>query len=295
MVGPLGAELVSQEFRGRLLNDPNLTEEFLNEFPPGTPWTLLIEWDDDQEPSELSEGLSAWMLSKFELTLGGEGGKFRTRSTDNLTFTMTAFASNNIIQFRAGSGPADFSNSALAGYDLHLVTLNFVRNQSSPGDLPLDRAPSQIDLSEWQLALSDLKIYYNPQSFPFIKGGISDIPPVAVETGVLAMSVGDKQLLDSRSTVNVGKARRGKSKSRRLTVQNTGLGSLEGIRGKILGKARQDFRIRGSVRKLGSSETKSVRLIFKPRKLGNRRASLRVTSNDGNSPFDLKLRGRGVK
>ncbi len=105
------------------------------------------------------------------------------------------------------------------------------------------------------------------------------------------------QLQAGKSKRPFGTAKVGKSgKSRTFTIHNTGTAPLTKLAVSGLGKNAADFVIGGlKVTSLAPGAKTTVKVTFRPKKKGNRVATLRITSNDADEArFDIGLSGAGA-
>ena len=105
-------------------------------------------------------------------------------------------------------------------------------------------------------------------------------------------------LKDGAVTKSFGKKRVGsKATKKTFTIRNTGKATLNGLRIVRSGRNRKDFKVsRLSSTSLEPGEKMTFKVRFSPKGKGNRIAKLKIRSNDANeNPFDIRLRGRGVK
>ncbi len=103
----------------------------------------------------------------------------------------------------------------------------------------------------------------------------------------------DGKAKKSFGTVVVGK----KGAPKKFTIKNTGAANLTGISVSVSGGNADDFVItKPGKTSLGHDASTFFKVTFKPTAKGNRSATLKIKSNDGDeNPFDIKLSGMGAK
>lgn len=120
-------------------------------------------------------------------------------------------------------------------------------------------------------------------------------PPKTSEIGI-QQPVGT-DLKDGVSTKGFGTVKKGKTKSRVFTVKNSGKGKLTGLGFSVTGANKASFIVskpEKTTLAAGASTTFTVK--FTPKSQGEKNATLKVISNDADeSPFDIKLAGKGTK
>lgn len=297
LAGSAHAVLVSQEFTGALLNDVSLSQEFNSEFPAGTKWKLRVEWDDAQTALFIGDTQSQWSTTSMTLTLEGKSGAWTSSAANSGgTFSLNQYGTIDEIQFTSGWGPDAHTNADLAGYPLYSFNLVFTHSSGEAID-GVSEVPSRIDLSKWMLSISGLKIYVNQTAFPVIKGSIDGDVTTPEESGKLAVSSSGKKLRSGLSTVSMGNAVvGGRVPSRTLVIQNLGTGSLDGFKAVLRGKQRRDFIVRNLPSDpLAPAANAKIKVLFKPKNAGVRKAKLEIQSSDPKSPFVIGLKGTGVK
>ncbi len=82
-----------------------------------------------------------------------------------------------------------------------------------------------------------------------------------------------------------------RSKTQKLRIANAGGSPLTGLSAKLGGKARKDFRATKPARTLAPGASSTIRLSFRPRAAGARKATLTLRSSA--APAKAKLVGRG--
>lgn len=105
-------------------------------------------------------------------------------------------------------------------------------------------------------------------------------------------------LVDGKSHRDFGTATKNKKGSTRtFAIANTGKSDLTGIRVGVKGADAGDFIVSpGKIPNLPPGGTSRFRVTFRPTGISSRQAVLRIRSNDEDeSPFDIRLSGRGRK
>ena len=296
-IGSAQAKLVSQEFTGVLLNNTGLSQAFNNEFPAGTKWKVLVEWDDEQQALYMGDTQSQWATTKMTLSFQGKSGTWTSSAANSGgTFSLNQYATIDEIQFTSGWGPDAHTNPTLADYPLYSFNLVFTHSMGEAID-GVAQVPSQIDLSKWMLSISELKIYVNNNAFPVIKGSIDGNVTPPDEVAKMAVFSSGKKLRSGLSTVSLGDAVVGGiAQSRSLVIQNNGTAAIKGMKAVVRGKHRGDFIVRNlPTGALAPGEKARIKILFKAKNTGVRRAKLELQSNDPKSPFVIYLRGSGIE
>lgn len=287
-----GAATVGHTFKGVTTSQPSALD---TEFPAGTQWTLRVEWDDSAAATFASDTQSSFPLTKLTLTLQGASGSWTTSSLPGeASFGLGKFGGSHEIQFTSGWGPGDHSNQTIGS--LQPWSINVTLSDPTGTALPnLTPVPSSIDLSKWDAAASEFKMYLSENAFQVMRGTLDlvpDEPEISVKIG--------KELKDGKSTLGFGKLKLGKkpkSKIRTLTIRNTGTVPLEGIGAKVTGKAKKEFKVRSPKKStLAPGGSMKIKVVFKPKKPGTRKAVLKILSNDADEgSFDIKLSAKVKK
>lgn len=158
---------------------------------------------------------------------------------------------------------------------------------------------------------------FNPKTGTFSDAGVGDMTNKRLAFG-LAPLPGGRVLVVGGSTgsganpaeifvsapspighgVNFGRQKVGsRSITRSVWVRNAGARKLVPKSARVTGKARRDFRIVGNRcrgRSLGYSEECAVRVSFRPKAKGVRRAAVAFASNATARPVKLRITGRGT-
>jgi len=143
---------------------------------------------------------------------------------------------------------------------------------------------------------ANLRIASNdPLNAPFslaLTGTGTPVPEIAVEQPV------KKDLIDGKAEVAFARTLVGRAGSAKtFTIRNLGGAPLKNIAINKTGNNTKDFIILASKKStILPGEKLTFRVIFKPTAQGDRTAAIRIASNDADeSPFDIKLSGRGAK
>lgn len=105
-------------------------------------------------------------------------------------------------------------------------------------------------------------------------------------------------LADRKNTTRFGKVRSGKTKIRSYIIRNTGTKVLNNLDVLIDGLNRKDFRVDGGLPTniLMPGGAIKLRIAFRPKLKGTRKATLHILSDDSNEgSFDVALTGQGLK
>ncbi|MCB1129791.1 MAG: choice-of-anchor D domain-containing protein [Verrucomicrobiae bacterium] len=285
-IGSADAKIVGQTFTGATTSQPS---ELTAEFPTGTKWTLRVEWDDSAAPLFTSDTQSQWRVTKLTLTLQGKSGAWTCSSVSGQpSFTLNEYGGSDEIQFTSGWGPAAHTNQTIGSLQPYSINL-VIADPTGTAFNGVTPVPSMIDLSKFDMSQSHLKFYLDNNATKTLFGSIdfASDPDISVSQG--------KNLKDGKSTVGYGKVKTGRKKSRTFTIRNTGEAPLVVKAAKVSGKAKKDFKV-GPMTKniLAPGQKKTVKVTFKPKKKGNRKALLKILSNDPDEgSFDIKLEGKG--
>lgn len=293
---PAPAATVGHTFTGVTAPDFAFPAELLAEFPAGTAWTLRVEWDDAAAATNPTSTQAGYALTKLTLTLRGKSGPWTTSSVStNRAFNMNKNGSNHEIQFTSGWGPADHTNQTLSG-SVQPYSINLTLGDPTGTAIPaLTPAPKTVDLAKWSQdsSKSYFKFYLNNMGSQYLLGTLNfTIPPQNPDIEVILK----KPLTAGKSTVAFAKTKvGGTAESKTLIVRNTGKGPLKNLALKVSGSARKDFKA-GKIAKttLAPGAKTTVKVTFKPKKTGSRKARLTITSNDPDeNPFGIALKGTG--
>lgn len=142
--------------------------------------------------------------------------------------------------------------------------------------------------------LRDLLIVGQPSAnlVSILDRGMIGEPEIVVRQPV------SNNLVDNKSSRGFGRSRVGNATAARVfTIRNTGTAPLTGLALRKSGAHTADFQA-GSLgaKSLAPGASTTFRVVFKPRAAGERRAVIRLSSNDGDeNPFDIPVKGTGVK
>ena len=286
--------IVGVTFTGVTTPDFAFPSGLLGEFPAGTKWSLRVEWDDSAAPTFSSATQAGYALTKMTFTLQGKSGAWTTSSVSaNRSFSLSKNGGGHEIQFTSGWGPADHTNQTLPG-GAQPYSINLTLGDPTGTALPvLTPAPKGIDPAAWSpdATKTYLKFYLNNLASQYLLGTVD----LVADEPDIAIAASGKNLVDARSTLAFGSAKPGKSASKTLTIRNTGSAPLTNLSLRVSGAARKDFKL-GKIGKttLAPGAKTTAKLTFKPKKKGNRKALLKVLSNDPDeNPFDIGLNGKG--
>lgn len=292
---PTLAAPVSHTFSGVTTNNQALSGDIATEFPVGTKWTVTVEWDSSASPQGTpSATQSSYLLTKFTTTLQGKTGTWTTSSLPGQASFSLNKHSLHEIQFTSGWGAGDHTNPTIE--NLQPISINVTLGDPSGKALPgLTPAPSGIDMSKWNLANSDFKIYLSENGFMKIEGRLASpakSPDISVQQPV-GSELKDGSAKKSFGTVKLGK----KSTAKTFTIKNAGGGTLKNLAVTVTGKHKKDFTVTAPSKKsLAAGGAATFKVTFKPSAKGTRNAALQIKSNDTNeSPFDIKVTGLGAK
>ncbi len=113
----------------------------------------------------------------------------------------------------------------------------------------------------------------------------------------IAVSHGSTKLKDGDSNVNFGFATvKSEGKTKKITITNTGSAVLAGLSVGFTGKNQNDFEL-GELdsKSINPGDSASFTVTFKPTKINDRSAGLRIASNDSRTgPFNITLTGVGA-
>lgn len=113
----------------------------------------------------------------------------------------------------------------------------------------------------------------------------------------IAVSSAGKTLMDGQSTLGFGRVRINRVAKKEVIIKNTGNGTLDLSKLEIVGKHASEYQLRKPTRlSVATGGQVKCMVIFAPKNAGKRVAELRITTNDRDeSPFNIRLLGRGVK
>jgi serine/threonine protein kinase len=122
-----------------------------------------------------------------------------------------------------------------------------------------------------------------------LTGGGVGTPDISIEQD-------GKVLSDNSSALDFGTVTVGEASELKFTIKSVGTADLAGLEAKFGGAAAEDYTVTAlSSAPLASKQTVDFSVVFKPRKSGERPASLHIANNASGSrnPFDLSLTGSG--
>lgn len=122
------------------------------------------------------------------------------------------------------------------------------------------------------------------------------VPPV--KTAEIDVSQGKTELKDGKGKVDFSTVlvtKRGKSKTKVITITNSGEAPLKRLGFEVTGRNRKEFQVAApKIATLAPGQSVKIRVTFTPKEIGRRKASLHIRSNDKNeNPFDIRLGGNG--
>lgn len=291
----LKAAPVSQIFEGVTVANPDQPAALNAEFPPGTPWSLEVAWDNASLPLDSSANSAQYRATMLTLTLEGISGNWTTSSVmDEASVGLLQTTGYHEVQFTSGFGPADHTVQTIGTSDVYSVNLT-LGDPTGTAVPALTPAPGIFDIADFSASLSQsyLRIYLNNEGTQYILGGLGDNP-----VGDPDLSVKDKSgaILSSGASLKFPATKvDGKGAKSSLTIANDGLGDLTGLVAKVSGPGKRDFSISfkgGTTLIPGASRT--LEIEFEPTRPGKRTATLKLTSNDPDSPvFEVILSGKG--
>jgi len=175
----LHAQTVSYTFSG--VTTTNFVEAgaITTEFPLGTPWSAVVEWDPGAGSLYLSGTQGQYRLTTLTLKLEGQSGNWTTSAVANTaSFTLNYLMSGtqDEIQFTTGWGPTNFTNQTIT--DRQPYSVNLILKDLTGTAIPsLSPAPSTLDFTDWSplVANSQLKFYLNNTGNRYILGNIQSI------------------------------------------------------------------------------------------------------------------------
>jgi len=291
----LRAAPVSQIFEGVTVNNPAQPGALNAEFPPGTPWTLEVAWDNASPPLNSSATQAGYRLTTLTITLEGTSGNWTTSSVmDEASVGLLQNTGYHEVQFTSGFGPADHTVQTIGTSDVHSVNLT-LGDPTGTAVPALTPVPSSFDLADFSASVSRsyLKIYLNNEGSQYILGGLGDNP-----VGDPDLSVKDKSgtILSSGASLKFPATKvDGKGAKNALTIANDGIGNLAGLAASLSGPGKRDYSISfkgGTILAPGASRTLTIE--FEPNRRGKRTATLKLTSNDPENPvFEVIIIGKG--
>jgi len=290
-----GAAPITQTFEGVTVANPSQPAALNSEFPAGTRWILDVAWDDASPTLDASPTQAGYRLTTLTLTLEGTSGDWSSSSVmDKAAFGLLRTDGYHEVQFTSGWGPADHTEQTIGAFSVISINLTLGDPTGTAIDA-LTPAPGQFDTADFNLSLSQsyLKFYLNNEGTQFIFGGLGDNP-----VGDPDLSVSEKggdTLRSGVSTLRFKPVKIGKrGRKTILTVGNSGFGNLSGLDVKLSGPGRRDFLVSSKGSGIvAPGGTRSIEVVFSPKRSGNRLATLDILSNDPDTPvFSVSLKGK---
>ncbi|MES2476807.1 MAG: choice-of-anchor D domain-containing protein [Verrucomicrobiota bacterium] len=294
---PLLAETIGYTLSGVTTANVSTGPALPAEFPVGTPFTATVQWESTSAPLFESSTQGQFRLTQFTLTFSGKSGKWTTSALpDKPSFTLNDFGSGNELQFTSGWGPENHSNPTIA--DLAPYSANLVLLDPTGTAIPsLGSAPSSLNLADWDLGTSYLKLYLNNAGSAYVSGKfLSSRSLFAPEISIKLPN--GKPAVDGKSAQKFGTSSIGKkSKAQKFVIRNTCPVAIQGLKVATTGKSGKDFLLgKLSATTLAPGSSATVKVSFKPKAKGKRTAVLRIShSESGKNPFDIALIGKGKK
>jgi hypothetical protein len=293
----LEAAPVTQTFGGVTVAHPNQPATLDAEFPPGTPWSLEVAWDDAVPATETFPTQAAYLLATLTVTLQGTSGDWTTSAKiGKASFGLLQTTGYHEVQFTSGFDPANHTIDMIGSSDVYSVNLT-LGDPTGTAIPALTPAPGIFDLADFSATLSQsyLKIYLNNEGTQYLLGGLGSNP------------VGDPNLSVKRKSgtpLSSGASLKfpttqidGKGAKTSLTILNDGISDLTGLAANLSGPGKRDFSIsfKGGTL-LAPGAKRILEVEFKPTRPGKRAATLKLTSTDPDTPvFEVILSGKGTE
>jgi hypothetical protein len=291
----LQAAPVSQIFEGVTVANPDQPSALNAEFPPGTPWTLEVAWDNEAAPLDSSANSAQYRATMLTLTLVGTSGDWTSSAEINkASFFLLRNPGYHEVQFTTEWGPANHTNPMIEDFDIGNINLTLGDNTGTaiPALTPAPQTEFSLASFSPSVSISNLKVYLGDGENSIL-GGLGDNP-----VGDPNLSVKDKSgaILSSGASLKLPATKvDGKGAKSSLTIANDGLGDLTGLAAKLSGPGKRDFSIsfKGAPT-LVPGANRTLEIEFEPTRRGKRTATLKLTSNDPDSPvFEVILSGKG--
>lgn len=291
---PALAAPVSHTFSGVTTSNVVDPGAIATEFPVGTKWTVKVEWDSASAPLFSSDTQGQYPLTKFTTTLQGKSGVWTTSSlADKASFTLGKYGVHE-IQFTSGWGPENHSNPNIENHQP--FSINVTLKDPTGTALPtLTPAPTGIDMSQWDIAGSDFKIYLSNDGLKVIRGNLASPPK---EADISIQQPAGSELTDGDAKKSFGTVKLGKKgTAKTFTIKNAGAKTLKNLAVAVSGKHQKDFTATAPLKKsLAPGASTTFKVTFNPTAKGTRKAAVEVKSNDKDeNPFDIKVTGLGAK
>lgn len=290
----LQAAPVSQIFEGVTVNNPAQPAALNAEFPPGTPWTLEVAWDNADLPLDSSPNDANYRLTTLTITLEGTSGNWTTSAVmDSASFTLLQTTGYHEVQFTSGFGTDDHTVQTIGTSDVFSVNLT-LGDPTGSAFPTLTPVPGSFDLADFGASVSQsyLKIYLNNEGTQYILGGLGDNPVGDPDLTVKSKS---GTTLSSGATLKLPATKvDGKTAKTSLTLSNDGIVNLTGLSAKLSGPGKRDFSVSLQADPLAPGASRKLEIEFEPTRPGKRTATLKLTSNDPDRPvFEVTLTGKG--
>jgi len=267
----LQAAPVSQIFEGVTVSNPDQPSALNAEFPPGTPWSLEVAWDNAAAPLSSSANQSGYRLTTLTITLEGTSGNWTTSAVMNAaSFGLLQTTGYHEVQFTSGFGTANHTVQTIGTSDVHSVNLT-LGDPTGTAVPALTPVPGSIDLADFgaSVSQSNLKIYLNNEGTQSILGGLGDNP-----VGDPNLSVKDKSgtALSSGASLKLPATQvDGKGAKTHLTLGNDGIGDLTGLAAKLSGPGKRDFSVSlKAADPLAPGASRKLEIEFEPARQAHR-------------------------
>lgn len=295
-----GAKTISYTLSGVTTLNMVQAGDFTSEFPVGTKWSAVLEWDNASSALFLSDTQGQYRLTRFKITLQGKSGPWSTSSLpENGAFTLNlpfAPGGKHELQFTSGWGPNVHSNPVIENLQPYSANI-ILGDPTAKAITSLSPAPSVLKTSDWSLAFADsyLKFYLSESATQVVYGEVRSIQSnTAPEISVRQPA--DNELADAKGSRDFGRAAvNSNGATRTFTVRNTGKSKLSGIEVTKTGSHKGDFNVGDlPASSLNPGESMRFTVTFRPKGKEERTATLRIASNDEDeNPFRIRLKGTG--
>jgi hypothetical protein len=297
---PAMAGTISYTFKG-VTTSNDATGAITTEFPLGTPWTLQAEWDSTATPLSLDPMQCQYRLTKLTVTLDGVSGKWTTSSLPNKPSMNLGKYPGNVheLQFTSGASAVDHTNQTIANWKPYSANI-VLSDPTGTAISSFTPVPTTIDMTDWtaNVANTHFKLYVtnaDASVFKTIFGKIQTVSSGASPEITVLQGKG-KELKDGKSQKDFGTESVGKKSDKTsFTIRNSGDSTLSGLKLTMSGSHKGDFIV-GPLSKtsLAPGATAKFKISFKPKTKGNRKAKLKIASNDKDeNPFTIGLIGTG--
>lgn len=207
------------------------------------------------------------------------------------TFTVRNAGTANLTGLavtRSGTNAADFSVDALGATSLFpgastTFTVTFAPGATGARSASIQIASNDSDENPFDIQLTGtgVSVEAKPKK-----------PEIAVTVGKKSKNLRDGRSTNSFQTTVLGAT----SKVVTFRIKNKGSKKLKNLKVRIRGRHSKDFLLvkKPSGKALAPGKIMIFKVAFLPTKAGNRKAELRISSNDKNeNPFNVKLKGKG--